>query len=204
MRDCRPQSEKTRGDRLLQAFAQTRAGGWLFIHVLPAIDRALLWLSRGRLSSGLRQTHVLLHVRGAKSGLERTTPLLGTKSGETILLVASKAEAARHPAWFHNVRANPDVAVAVNGERRLIGRGGRGRGARATVARRLRPLLGVRGLPGPDGGASFPSSSSSPAEHAQPAPAVQEHLGNVACVYSRSSRVGTFRVARRRAGGHSR
>jgi deazaflavin-dependent oxidoreductase (nitroreductase family) len=120
MREYRPQSEKSRFDRVLQAFAQTRMGGWLFINVLPAIDRPLLRLSRGRLSTGLGQTYVLLHARGAKSGIERTTPLLGTKSGDTILLVASKAGAARHPAWFHNVRANPDVAVTVNGVRRPV------------------------------------------------------------------------------------
>jgi F420H(2)-dependent quinone reductase len=120
MREYRPQSEKTRFDRVLQAFAQTRMGGWLFIHVLPAIDRPLLRLSRGRLSTGMGQTYVLLHARGAKSGIERTTPLLGTRSGDMILLVASKAGAARHPAWFHNVRKNPDVAVTVDGKRRSV------------------------------------------------------------------------------------
>ncbi len=118
MRDYRPQSEKSRFDRVLQAFAQTRAGGWLFINVLPSIDRPLLRFSRGRLSTGIGQTYVLLHARGAKSGIERTTPLLGTKAGGAILLVASKAGATRHPAWFHNVRAHSDVAVTVNGERR--------------------------------------------------------------------------------------
>jgi F420H(2)-dependent quinone reductase len=120
MREYRPQSQKSRFDRILQAFAQTRPGGWMFIHVLPAIDRPLLRLSRGRLSTGMGQTYVLLHARGAKSGIERTVPLLGTKAGEAILLVASKAGAAEHPAWFHNLRANPDVAVTVNGERRSV------------------------------------------------------------------------------------
>jgi deazaflavin-dependent oxidoreductase (nitroreductase family) len=120
MRAYRPQSEKTRFDRVLQAFAQTRAGGWLFINVLPVVDRPLLRLSRGRLSTGLGQTYVLLHARGAKSGVERTSPLLGTKFDDTILLVASKAGAPQHPAWFHNVRANPDVAVTVDGERRAM------------------------------------------------------------------------------------
>jgi deazaflavin-dependent oxidoreductase (nitroreductase family) len=118
MRDYRPQSEKSRFDRALQAFAQTRAGGWLFINVFPVLDRPLLRLSGGRLSTGMGQTYVLLHARGAKSGIERTTPLLGTKSGGAILLVASKAGAPQHPAWFHNVRANPEVAVTVDGERR--------------------------------------------------------------------------------------
>src|SRR5690242_11674747 len=109
MRDYRPQSEKSRFDRVLQAFAQTRLGGWLFINVLPRVDRPLLRLSHGRLSTGMGQTYVLLHVRGAKSGIERSIPLLGTKWGDAILLVASKAGAAQHPAWLHNVRVNPNV-----------------------------------------------------------------------------------------------
>src|SRR3954470_242147 len=120
MREYRPQSEKSRFDRVLQTFAQTRVGGWLFINVLPAIDRPLLRLSRGRLSTGMGQTYVLLHARGAKSGVERSVPLLGTKSGDAILLVASKAGAAEHPAWFHNVRADPDVTVTVDGEQRSM------------------------------------------------------------------------------------
>src|SRR3954447_7727733 len=107
MHEYRPQSEKTRFDRVLQAFAQTRFGGWLFVNVLPAVDRPLLRISGGRASNGLGQTYVLLHARGAKSGVERTVPLLGTRSGDAILLVASKAGAVEHPAWFYNVKANP-------------------------------------------------------------------------------------------------
>lgn len=118
VRDYRPQAQKTRLEKLLQSVAQTRFGGRLFITVFPAIDRRLLPLTRGRLSTGLGQPVVLLHVRGARSGVERTVPLLATKTGETVLLVASKAGAVSHPAWYHNVRANPDVEVTVDGRRR--------------------------------------------------------------------------------------
>lgn len=118
MRDYRPQAQKTRAEKVLQSFAQTRFGGKLFISVFPAIDRRLLPLTGGRLSTGLGQPIVLLHARGARSGIERTIPLLATKTGDTILVVASKAGAPRHPAWLHNVRANPDVAVTVEGQRR--------------------------------------------------------------------------------------
>ena len=137
MRDYRPQSEKSRFDRSLQAFAQTRLGGWLFIHVLPRVDRPLLRLSRGRVSTGMGQTYVLLHVRGAKSGIERTIPLLGTKSGDAILLVASKAGAAQHPAWLHNLRANPDVRVTVDGNWQPM----RAREADAQERARLWPVV---------------------------------------------------------------
>jgi deazaflavin-dependent oxidoreductase (nitroreductase family) len=120
VRDYKPQAEKTRVEKALQSFAQTRFGGWLFIKVFPDIDRRLLPLTRGRLSTGLGQPIVLLHVRGARSGIERTVPLLATKTGETVLLIASKAGAVEHPAWYHNVKANPDVEVTIDGKRRAM------------------------------------------------------------------------------------
>ena len=117
MRDYRPQAAKSRPERVLQTFAQTPLGGKLFISVFPAIDRRLIPLTGGRVSTGLGQPIVLLHVRGARSGVERTTPLLATKQGDLIVLIASKAGARQHPAWFHNVKANPDVEVTVGGDR---------------------------------------------------------------------------------------
>jgi deazaflavin-dependent oxidoreductase (nitroreductase family) len=117
MLDYKPQSEKNAINKTLQAFAQTRLGGKLFITVFPEIDRRLMPLTRGRMSTGLGQPVVLLHVRGAKSGAERTVPLLATKQGDLVVLIASKAGAAKHPAWFHNVKANPDVEVTLRNER---------------------------------------------------------------------------------------
>src|SRR3954468_12973841 len=64
MRDYRPQPEKTRFDRVLQAFAQTRVGGWLFVNVLPAVDRPLLQLSHGRLSAGMDNLRAAARARG--------------------------------------------------------------------------------------------------------------------------------------------
>jgi deazaflavin-dependent oxidoreductase (nitroreductase family) len=117
MRDYRPQAAKSRSEKVLQAVAQTPLGGWLFISVFPAIDRRLIPLTRGRLSTGLGQPIVLLHARGAKSGVERTTPLLATKQGDLVVLIASKAGASTHPAWLHNVKAHPDVEVTMDGRR---------------------------------------------------------------------------------------
>jgi deazaflavin-dependent oxidoreductase (nitroreductase family) len=119
MLDYKPQASKNALDKLLQAFAQTTLGGRLFISVFPEIDRRLMPLTRGRMSTGLGQPVVLLHVRGAKSGAERTVPLLATKQGDLVVLIASKAGAVKHPAWFHNVRANPDVEVTLQGQERV-------------------------------------------------------------------------------------
>jgi deazaflavin-dependent oxidoreductase (nitroreductase family) len=118
--DYRPQADKTRVEKALQAFAQTRLGGLLFVTVLPAIDKRLIPATGGRLSTGFGQPLLLLHTRGAKSGIERTTPLLATITGEQIILIASKAGASHHPAWFHNLRANPDVEVTLKGRRRAM------------------------------------------------------------------------------------
>jgi deazaflavin-dependent oxidoreductase (nitroreductase family) len=114
----RTQNEKTRFDKIAQAFARTRLGGWLFIRVFPAIDRRLIPLTRGRLMVAVGQPILLLHTRGAKSGQPRTTPLLYTPHDGGYVIVASKAGAARDPAWYHNLRAHPDaVAIDVRGKR---------------------------------------------------------------------------------------
>jgi deazaflavin-dependent oxidoreductase (nitroreductase family) len=114
-RGYRSQSEKTPLDRLMSRFAQTRVGGLLFITVFPAIDKRVMPLTGGRVRIGVRQPILLLHVRGAKTGQKRVTPLLYTPRAEDFVLVASKAGAERHPAWYHNVTANPDVEVEVDG-----------------------------------------------------------------------------------------
>jgi deazaflavin-dependent oxidoreductase (nitroreductase family) len=101
--------------------AQTRLGGFLFITVFPAIDKRLMPLTRGRLRVAVGQPMLLLHTRGAKSGQERTTPLLYTPHGDGFIVVASKAGAAHHPAWYHNIRAHPDaVEIELRGRRRPV------------------------------------------------------------------------------------
>jgi deazaflavin-dependent oxidoreductase (nitroreductase family) len=114
----RSQSQKSSVDRTLQAFARTRLGGWLFINVFPRIDRWLIPRTGGRLRVALGQPILLLHTRGAKSGEPRSSPLLYTPYNDGFIVVASKAGAAQHPAWYHNIRSHPaDVAVEVGGQR---------------------------------------------------------------------------------------
>jgi deazaflavin-dependent oxidoreductase (nitroreductase family) len=112
----RTQAQKSRGEKALQALARTRLGGWLFVHVFPAVDRWLIPRTRGRLKVAVGQPILLLHTRGAKSGQPRSTPLLYTPHDHGFVVVASKAGAPQHPAWYHNLRAHPDeVAVEVGG-----------------------------------------------------------------------------------------
>jgi deazaflavin-dependent oxidoreductase (nitroreductase family) len=100
----------------LQAFARTRAGGWLFINVFRAIDRWLIPRTHGRLRLAMGQPILLLHTRGAKSGQLRSTPLLYTPHDKGFIIVASKAGATHHSAWYHKIRAHPEeVAVELGG-----------------------------------------------------------------------------------------
>lgn len=54
---------------------------------------------------------VLLGTTGARTGQPRTSPVGCFEDGERLLVVASKAGADTHPAWFHNLVAHPTVHV---------------------------------------------------------------------------------------------
>src|SRR5919201_1053686 len=56
---------------------------------------------------------LLLDHVGARSGRKRTNPLAYLEDGDDIVIVASKGGSPRHPAWFHNLRANPETTVQV-------------------------------------------------------------------------------------------
>lgn len=59
---------------------------------------------------------LLLTTTGAKSGERRTNPLVHTTDGDRVVIIASFGGAPRHPAWFLNIRANPEVTIELPGE----------------------------------------------------------------------------------------
>jgi deazaflavin-dependent oxidoreductase (nitroreductase family) len=63
---------------------------------------------------------LLLDHVGAKSGTKRTSPLLYVEDGDDVVVIASKGGYPKHPAWYHNLAANPDTTVQVGSERRLV------------------------------------------------------------------------------------
>lgn len=107
------------GSKLLDALPpKAEARAW---QAMQSTHLALFRLSGRRLGTQLGRVRVLfLHHFGAKSGVERISPLLYVEDGKNLAIVASKGGHARHPAWFHNLRAHPDVRVELRGEVRLV------------------------------------------------------------------------------------
>ena len=54
---------------------------------------------------------LLLTTTGRRSGQPRTTPVLHVSDGDRKVVVASYLGAAHHPAWYHNLLAQPEVTV---------------------------------------------------------------------------------------------
>jgi len=85
---------------------------------LHIMDRPLMRLTGGRVSSVSGYPSLLLTTTGAKSGLPRTVPLLYVEAGEGIAIIGSRFGSTRHPGWYHNLRARPEAEVEIGGERR--------------------------------------------------------------------------------------
>lgn len=57
---------------------------------------------------------LLLHHTGARSGVERVTPMMYQDLGQgSVAVFASKAGADTNPAWYHNLVANPQVQAEI-------------------------------------------------------------------------------------------
>ena len=63
---------------------------------------------------------LLLDHVGAKTATRRTPPLVYVEDDCNVVIVASKGGHPRNPAWYHNLRANPDTTVQVGAERRAV------------------------------------------------------------------------------------
>jgi deazaflavin-dependent oxidoreductase (nitroreductase family) len=106
-----PNRPRGRFSRAYAAFSNTRLGRFLSIHVVWKLDPGLMRVTGGRLGFDLVIPTALLETRGARSGLVRRNAVIYFHDGERATIVASKLGLPSHPAWFHNLRANPDVTL---------------------------------------------------------------------------------------------
>jgi deazaflavin-dependent oxidoreductase (nitroreductase family) len=112
--------------RAVRRTAGWRPVSWFYARALHRIDQAAYRLSGGRvmLSSVISGLPVaLLTTRGAKTGIERTLPVLAIPDGHALLVVGSNYGRRRDPAWAFNLRANSAVRARIGGrERAMIAR----------------------------------------------------------------------------------
>ncbi|MGW5385115.1 nitroreductase family deazaflavin-dependent oxidoreductase [Nocardia sp. NPDC003963] len=59
---------------------------------------------------------ILVHHIGARSGVERVAPLVPYVEGDRIFVFASLGGSPKHPAWYHNLVANPNTTVEYGAE----------------------------------------------------------------------------------------
>lgn len=55
---------------------------------------------------------------GRKTGQPRTVELIYIRDGDAYVVTASNGGKSRHPGWFYNLQANPEVTIEVHGARR--------------------------------------------------------------------------------------
>lgn len=95
---------------------------WPFLSKLMGGHAWIYRTTRGRIGHripGVPPMCLIDHV-GAKSGKKRTSPLLYVEDGNDVVIVASKGGYEKSPAWFYNLKANPDTTVQIGSEIRKV------------------------------------------------------------------------------------
>jgi deazaflavin-dependent oxidoreductase (nitroreductase family) len=90
--------------------------------VLTSLHRVIYNASGGRIGSrGFGMPVVILTTTGRKSGKQRDTVLTSpVLDDQRVVLVASYGGDDRHPAWYLNLRDNPEVELTLNGNKRAM------------------------------------------------------------------------------------
>jgi len=101
--------------------AQERIAGPI-MRVMSAVTTWAYRASKGKVGGKfLRGAPVcLLTMTGRKSGRRLTLPLIYTPHGDDVLLVASKGGMERHPLWYLNLVAEPEIEIQVGSTTRKM------------------------------------------------------------------------------------
>jgi deazaflavin-dependent oxidoreductase (nitroreductase family) len=95
--------------RSYAAIAASRFAKFISRHINWKIDPLLLRVTHGRLATTLVFPTAVLETRGARSGARRRNAIIYFHDGDRVTIAASNAGSPTHPAWYHNLRAHPDV-----------------------------------------------------------------------------------------------
>lgn len=107
-----PRQPRSWFSRLYAAISAARPVRFVSAKIGWKIDPYLLHATGGRIGTGLVLPTAVLETRGAKSGVLRRSAVIYFHDSDRVTIIASKAGYARHPGWYHNLRALPDVTLA--------------------------------------------------------------------------------------------
>ena len=92
----------------------------LFLKVMGGVHTALYRATGGKFGGTMVKVPILLlTTRGRKSGKERTAPLMFTRDGDNLVLVASVGGTPRNPAWYWNLQGQ-DADVQIGSEHSCV------------------------------------------------------------------------------------
>ena len=102
--------------RMMRTFAATKVGAGFLRRTAHHLDRLITKLTGGRSSFAGIATGVpavVLTTTGAKSREPRTVALYGIPHPDGVGLIASNFGGPKHPAWYYNLKANPEATVSI-------------------------------------------------------------------------------------------
>lgn len=89
-----------------------------FIKPFSGLNSFVYKLTGGRLMGKFQgRPVVLIEMKGAKSGKQRTIPLMYVPHKDGVIIVGSQGGAPRSPVWVKNIQANPDIVAQYKGKR---------------------------------------------------------------------------------------
>ena len=106
-------------NRAIRSFAGTRLGAAVFRPTAHRLDKVVAGLTGGRktfvgIAAGLPA--IILTTIGAKSQTPRAVAVIGIPYAGGLGVIASNWGAAKHPGWYHNLKANPEATVTSGGD----------------------------------------------------------------------------------------
>jgi deazaflavin-dependent oxidoreductase (nitroreductase family) len=103
--------------RAMRRMAATRPMSWLYARTLRQVDRFVYRVTGGRstfTAQGAGLPVVMLTTTGARTGRQRTAPLVGIPDGSGVVVIGTNYAQSSFPAWAHNLRVNPRATVEVD------------------------------------------------------------------------------------------
>ncbi len=84
------------------------------IKLFSQMNAAVYRMSGGKLMGSMASSPIcVVRMQGARSNVWRDVPLMYVPNGDGVLLVASLGGAPKHPVWYYNLVAHPDIEVLV-------------------------------------------------------------------------------------------